>query len=476
MNIRGWFGGGNAQANDFSPLSDQHRKRQKLFALYWKYYRGEHKRQIVTTANKPDDNVVLNYSQEIVDQGIDFLFGEELTFELDSTSLDRTPDEQYLDSVWGDAETKMMFLQKLAQNGGVTGTAFVRLYDADPNVPGSLPRLVNLEPGSVDIITADDDAEQVVAYHVVWPSGMAWKRHRIDWLVEDGVWIITPEVAENNRRWVADGDVEVWPYEFAPVFHCQNLPLANTVWGISDLENADLNDAINRTAGNTGRIIRFHAHPKTVGTGFNAQQLDTTNVNDFWTIEKTDAKVFTLEMQSDLASSRAYAQDLKTAFHKVTGASEFDPALVNVGALSGFALKILYMPTLKRTQRKRNTYGAMLKRICEALFVLRGQVTMATMNGTQAQAIDVHLVWQSPLPESGMEQAQQLAIDVQNGLSQSTYLERRGYDPVIEQEKRKAESAEAIAQQQAMLQQRSPLRQAMADLGEDDTDNEEDGA
>lgn len=455
MGFREWFS--SKPTSDFSPLSDEHKQRRQLFNTYWRYYRGHHKRFIKTTANGPDDNVVLNYSKEIVDQGIDFLFGEELTFEIDSNTKERTPEEQYLDAVWGDAETKMTFLQKLAQNGAVTGTAFVRLYAPEPNVLDSLPRLVNLEPGSVDILTAEDDAEQVVAYHVVWKAGEVWKRERIDYIVEGDYWLITPERAEKNRMWVQNGEVIPWDYPFPPIFSCQNLPLANSVWGMSDLEDADLNDAINRTASNTNRIIRFHAHPKTVGVGFNAGQLQTTSVNEFWTVENKDAKISNLEMQSDLASSREFGKDLKTAFHHVTGASEFDPGLVNVGALSGFALKILYMPTLKRTQRKRNTYGGLIKAICKALFILAG-----------AEPVEVNLVWKNPLPESGMEQAQMLAIDVQNGLSQETYLERRGFDSAAEKEKKQREADEAMQRQQAMLTMRSPFQRAINELDENE--------
>lgn len=459
MGIRDWFS--TKQPEQFTPLRDEHKKRRELFATYWKYYRGHHKRFIQTAPNGPDDNVILNYSKEIVDQGIDFLFGEELTFEIDSESKDRTPEEQYLDIVWGDAETKMTFLQKLGQNGAVTGTAFLRLYPADPVVSGSLPRLVNLEPGSVDVITAADDAEQVVSFHVVWQVGDVWKRERIDYIVEGDYWTITPERSERMRMWVPDGAVTTWDYPFPPIFTCQNLPLANSVWGISDLEDADLNDAINRVASNTNRIIRFHAHPKTVLIGASANTLETTAVNGIWAIEEEGASITNLEMQSDLVSSREYMRDLKTAYHKITSASELDPAQVNVGALSGFALRILYGPTLARNRKKQNTYGGMIKAVCKALFVVAGM----------AEPPDVKLVWKDALPSSGLEEAQTLAIDVQNGLSQATYLERRGYDPVVEEEKKQKERDRAMQEQQAMMTMRSPFQQAINDLDDDDDGN-----
>lgn len=452
MNWRDLF---NKHSDDFSPLSDAHRKRQELFSVYWNYYRGHHRRFIKTMTGGPDDNVVLNYAQSIVEQGIDFLFGKEVVFEIDSINTERNQQEQYLDLVWGEAETKMTFLQEVAQNGAICGTSFVRLYRADPNAPNSLPLLVNLDPSLIDVVTAADNVEEVVEYHIVWRVGDTWKRHVISRDIDQ--WMITPQRAEKNRLWVQDGEEELWEFDFAPIFHCKNLPLANSFWGRSDLENADLNDAINRTASNTNRIIRFHAHPKTVGVGFNATQLQTTSVNEFWTVDNKDARIANLEMQSDLVSSREFVKDLKAAMHKIGGASELDPAQVNVGALSGFALKILYGPTLSRTDKKRNTYGGMLKAINKALLVLAGQ-----------EPVDVKNVWKSPLPESGLEQAQELAVDVQNGLSKATYLERRGYDAAVEMAKRKEEADEAMQQQQAMMQQRSPFQRAISELDEDE--------
>lgn len=454
MNWRDLFA---KRTDDFTPVSETHLKRQKLFATYWNYYRGHHKRFIKADAGKPDDNVILNYAGAIVDQSIDFLFGKELVFEIDSNTVGRNPQEQYLDLVWGEAESKMSFLQEVAQNGAVCGSPFIRLYRPDPNVRDSLPQLVNLDPSLVDVITADDNVEDIRAFHIVWRVGEVWKRHRIDHIVEGGYWLITPERAEKSRLWVQDGDEEFWEYDFAPVFMCKNLPLANSVWGMSDLENADLNDAINRTASNTNRIIRFHAHPKTVGTGFNASQLQTTSVNEFWTIDKTDAKVANLEMQSDLASSREFVADLKHALYKIASASEIDPAQVQVGALSGFALKILHAESLAKAQRKRNTYGKMLKDINKALLILANQ-----------EPQDVANVWKNPLPESGLEQAQELSMDVQNGLSQSTYLERRGYDAAQEMEKKRQEADEAMRRQQAMFVQRSPFQQAIGELENED--------
>lgn len=411
-----------------APLSDTHKERQKLFDTYWNYYRGKHKKWIKTKPHQYDDNVTLNFSRRVVNKGVQFLFGKEVTFEIDESD-ERTAEEEYLDTVWGTSEQKQMLLQAIAINGFVTGTPFVRLYPAEQGVANSLPRIVNLDPSNVDVITHDDDVEMVMAYHIVWKSGKMWKRHIIA-LDEAGRWFIEEqEKGERDPQFVTV-DTVPWAWDFAPVVHCQNQPNPNSVWGISDLEEADINDAINFTASNINRILRFHAHPKTVLTGASPSDVMPTAVDGLWSMTNPEAKVHNLEMQSDLQSSMAYLQSLKNAYSKITGVPELDPEQVNVGALSGFALRILYGDLLEATRIKRNTYGDLLSQINRRLLLMAGKADY-----------DVSNVWQDPLPSSDKEQAETLEIDVRNGVSQETYLERRGYNVEREQERKADEAA-----------------------------------
>jgi hypothetical protein len=260
-----------------------------------------------------------------------------------------------------------------------------------------------------------------MAYHLIWRSGKVWKRHVIDRMDND-TWFVTVQVrgaGDADWREVPE-ESSAWPYPFAPIITCQNLPIPNTFWGMSDLEDADINDSINFTASNINRILRFHAHPKTIGTGMAANQVQSTAIDDFWTVPDPAAKVYNLEMQSDLASAYNYLAMLKQSYAKVTGVPELDPAQVNVGALSGFALKILYGDLLEATNVKRNTYGALLNEV--------NRRVLALGNVAQYGSVDVRNVWQDPLPDNPVEQSAALETDVRNGLSQQTYIVRRGYD------------------------------------------------
>jgi hypothetical protein len=424
--IPGWSRGGGKDDGVLAPLSKGHKARVTLFGLLWDYYLGQHRENIKRKEGQANDNVTLNWSYKVVNAGVGFLFGKPVTFELDE-SRERSKAELYLDEVWADDPAggfvQSVFLKSLAQNGGVCGTAFVRIY---PPVASGRPRLVNINPEIVDVITNPDDVTDITAYHLVWPvmreEKKVWKRHRIERGEAKDFWTITAELYGSNGEWAADpstgsGGVEEWPYDFAPIFHCQNLILANSVWGLSDLKDADLNDAINFVTSNVNRIIRFHAHPRTIGTGFAANQLQTTAVDQFWAIPGENAKVFNLEMGSDLASSRQHKADLEEAFHQVTDIPRLDPSSVNLGALSGFALRILYGPLLTKTADKRGTYGGMLQQINRALLVMRGFPADAPTN----------VVWQDPLPAAGEERARIAQVLIDSGADREQAYKIAGY-------------------------------------------------
>jgi hypothetical protein len=294
----------------------------------------------------------------------------------------------------------------------VTGTAFIRLY---PGMDGERPYLRNIDPALVEVITNPDDVDEVTGYHIVWRAGELWKRHRIEQQGPE-LWLITEEEKDKRARQFSVIAETPWPYSWAPMFHCQNLILANSVYGVSDLEDADLNDAVNFIASNTNRIVRYHAHPKTIGTGFTGSQLSETAVDSFWTIANDTAKVFNLEMQSDLASSRQYRADLEEAYHQISDVPRLNPAEVSVGALSGFALRILYGPLLQKTAIKRLTYGGMLSQINMALLDLGG-----------FEPAQVRVKWGEALPESTKERADHFKILADAGVELETAARIAGY-------------------------------------------------
>jgi hypothetical protein len=403
--------------------------RASRIAQRWRAYHGQQPKPLRVRPGQPDDNVVVNYCRVIVDKGVSFLFGQDLRFELDEVA--ETEAEQWLAACWR-ANRKMTTLQKLALNGAIAGHAFIKIVPQQP-----YPRLVVLDPATVAVTWDPDDLEQVVRYRIQYPAidPQTGKPITVRQLIaRDGTaWQIT------DQRSPADSPVwqtvseTVWPYPWPPIVDCQNLPCPNEYWGISDLEDdlLQLNASINFVFSNLARIIRFHAHPKTWGRGFSANQLNVA-VDETIVLPSPDASLQNLEMTSDLASSIQLLQRLREALHEIARVPEVATGrLERAGALSGVALQILYQPLIEKTETKRRTYGDLLVEINRRLLTLGGY-------GDDQHTI-IH--WPALIPGDPESEAKTLLLWQQLGASHDTILQKLGLDPDLERQKREVTSA-----------------------------------
>jgi hypothetical protein len=398
----------------------------------WEYYLGQHPRQLKVRQGQPDDNVTVNLCRAIVDKGVSFLFGQDVSFEL--VEGERTEAEEWLYACWA-ANRKLTLLQKLALSGAVAGHAFLKIV-LEPGQ--AYPRLVVLDPATVVVTVAPDDHERVLSYRIQFPTVDQETGRPVvlrQTIVADGTrWVIRDEKAFSGDRWKTVAET-VWPYEFAPVIDCQNLPNPHDYWGVSDLEEdvLRLNDAINFLLSNLVRIVRYHAHPKTWGRGFRAEQLDLS-VDETIVLPSPDAELRNLEMQSDLGSSIQLYLRLREAFHEIARVPEIATGRVEgVGSLSGVALQILYQPLVEKTETKRRLYGDLLVETNRRLLAVGGfgDDLMTTLH------------WPELIPGDPEAEAKTLVLWQQLGVSQDTILRRLGLDPEIEREKREMSAGEA---------------------------------
>jgi hypothetical protein len=410
-------------------LSMEEIARLRQFKTAWERYYGRFPKPLKVRSGQPDDNVIVNMARVIVDKGVSFLFGQDVTFEIDETTT--TPAEEWLAGCW-DANRQATLLQKLALNGGICGHAFVKI------VPGApYPRLVVLDPATVTPTWEPDDIEKVLRYRIQYPAvdPKTGKPIVIRQLIElDGaVWRITDQVSRaDSTQWVTTAE-NTWPYPWPPIVDCQNLPNPNEYWGLPDLgeDLLQLNEGINFVLSNLARIIRFHAHPKTWGRGFTAQQLKIA-VDETIVLPSPDAELHNLEMESDLASSIAFYERLREALHEVARVPEVATGrMENVGQLSGVALSILYQPLVEKTETKRRTYGDLLVELNRRMLAL---------GGFGADNITV-LHWPELLPGDALQERQAALLDHQLGASKNTLLQQLGYDAEMEQQKRAEEDA-----------------------------------
>ena len=403
-------------------------QRLEKFQKNWMQYYGQADKPMKVKTGKPDDNVRLNFARMIVDKGVSFLFGKEVKFEL--TEGTKTPQEQWLDDCWA-ANRKMTTLQKIALNGAVCGQTFVRLYTE----PGKqFPRLIVLDPETVTVSLAADDIDTVYGFKIQYPSidPDTEKPVTVRQVIErDGqYWNIRDERGQIGSGYWETISNDRWLYPFAPVVYGQNLPAPNEFWGISDIED-DLIEVINANnfiMSNLVKIVRYHGHPVTWGTGFKPEQMDVD-------VDKTillpiGSELQYLEMMGDMDKILSIYRELKQFTHELSRIPEVSTGKVeSVGQLSGVALEILYQPLLEKTETKRLTYGDMLIEINRRLLAIAGY----------GDELYTELRWQELLPKDNLMQAQSALTLKQLGVSGDTLMQEAGYNPDVERKKRALE-------------------------------------
>lgn len=492
--------------------------RREEWRVRWLAYMGRKDPVLEVEPDDPDDNVLVPYEQMVVNKGRSFLFGKgEIRFTIEQASsespstpsrsvsgaeIPTTPSadasanpqasggtstmQTYLDEMWK-RNWKKTLLLKYATNGGVFGHGFLKIINEAP-----YPRLVNLDPATVEVIYDDQDIEKVLSYEIVFNTTdeddneiihkEVIEREELEISEEsapiqapdsstpasvtgtDSIrppgapeppepainlapipqpktqWIISHfEADHDDDEWVLVEGPDVWPYQWPPVIDNQNLPVPNEYLGMSDIELAQMNlaRAIDRMLSNLNRIIRFHAHPflYTLGlTESEVMQLELNLTPDSITnIPNPDGDLKALEMQSDLSSSITLFLKLKELWHEVTRIPEVATGKTeNVGPLSGVALEILYGPLAEATDDKHCTYGDMLIELNRRLLDLGG---FGYENW-------VNIEWPETIPKDAQAEGAMLLQDKQLGASEETLLAKRGYDPAKEKELRKQEAEE----------------------------------
>ena len=403
--------------------------RLEKFRRNWEIYNGKGQKPLKVVPGAADDNLRMNFARMFVDKGVAFLFGKDVRFELAEGEV--TDAEMHLDTVW-QANRKMSFLQKLATSGAVCGTAFVKIHWQ----PGQDPRLVILDPETVSVTLAEDDIDRVVAYTIRYPSidpatkkPITIRQH----IAQDGAgWLITDQRGDVDGGSLRTVGEQRWPYEFAPVVHCQNMIAPHEFWGMSDIEDdvVEMIDKVNFVVSNILKVLRYHAHPKTWARGVQAADIKI-NADSMVVLPGADATLQNLEMQSDLVSSLNTYKELKQSVHELARIPEVATGKVeSVGQLSGVALEILYQPLLEKTEAKRVTYGEMIVELNRRLLAIGGF----------GDDLLTSLRWQELLPKDAQVEANAALALKQLGVSGDTLIQGFGFDPDLEREKRAKET------------------------------------
>lgn len=419
----------------------ERRVRVERYATLSDYYIGAHRKQLRVREGQADDNIALNFAGLVVNRGVAMLLGDGLEFDLGGED-----NLEYIKAVWK-ANRKDILMQKLAQFGGIFGTSYVKILpDALTGADGQpLPRLMPLDPMLMTVNTDPEDIDTVEKYvmrYNVTMNGMETaRRETVERVLNaDGdpvSWTITNEYANTatGGRWALLYDPIDWLYPFPPIVHWQNQPIAGSVYGRSDIGDVvDLQDRVNFVASNISKIIRYHAHPKTWGRNtMGASDKQSWGADEMVIFKGDNALVSNLEMQSDLASSRAYLMELRQALFDISQTVDLTSLSDKLGSLTNFGLRVLFFDALAKLGAKQELYGEGLMELNYRLQVL------AEIANPEYGKVN----WPDPLPTNETEQvtADQFEID-QKLVSRETIAKRRGYDWETEQERIQGEQAQ----------------------------------
>lgn len=398
------------------------------------YYAGRQRKPLKTKSGQYDDNLITNLVSLAVDRSTSMLFGGGVEFHVPEG--DEHPKKIFLDETWK-ANKKQIFLHRWGMDGELSGTPYIKIIPQGLSFNGLLlPRLVLLDPALMDIITDPMDIDNVLqytfemkisdseAYREVTRKSSGEEISIGDGLkatTQAGSWIIEKyKTSGRSSAWVMIGDPVIFPYPFPPILHIQNLPSIHSVYGVPGIDGlVELQDKYNFTVSNLLKIVRYHAHPKTWGRGLpsgTAVDKVTWGADEMIKISSDTGMIANLEMQSDLASSRNIAQDIRQSIFDLARVVDISSNTDKVGALTNFGLRVLYSDALAKNATRRALYGDGLIELNRRMLILN------EMDGAN------DLTWGSDMPADEKEDAALILADLAAGIvSQETASEERGY-------------------------------------------------
>jgi hypothetical protein len=396
------------------------------YTVLGRYYTGDQRKPLKTKAGQQDENIIQNFTGLAVDRSVSRLFKGGIKFILPDGA---TAQQEYLDAVW-DLNKKEILLYQVGLHGAIYGTSYFKICPdelVDSYTMQPYPKLVAIDPEIIRIKTEPDDLNDVEQYEIRYSyvkeiDGRSMTvgvrelyRHATQADTE------APEAQQAPDTWVIDEYEQIggmpeqlvlstpWPYDFPPIVHWKNLPSLKTCYGSSDIDDSiNIQDKSNFVVSNTGKIIKFYASPETIGTGFSVSQMQKLDsaVGSFHAIPAPDAKVYNLEMNSDLASSRAFALDLRQSIFDISREVDISSMADKLGALTNFGLQVLWSDAIDKNNTKRQLYGDAILELNRRLLVLNGMDGEASRPGT--------IQWGDALPINVMEEmtADKMAIEL----------------------------------------------------------------
>ncbi len=368
--------------------------RRQMIDEALRYYDGDHRTYLKIDKEGFDDNIRRNLWKEAKDREVAFLFPKMVGLSLDQDELEETDDEKWLEDAWEEAGGAAL-LNELGLWGGLAGHVFARVLPAE--VGEKYPCVIALDPANVLVWWKADNKKHVLWYSIHWSAGSTDYRQDI---VRDGKgWMIYEysrkqgSATSEPAAWLQT-NANTWDYPIAPIIDWPHIKHVRHYYGTNEGKLILLNDALNRKASDFSRILRFHASPKTVGTGFEADEVTETAIENFWTVDDADAKVFNLEMQSDLTSSMAFIEFLQDGFRSEHRTVVLKGAAADFQRVTDMGVQTIFKDMLDKMAQLRLNYEKGIQRISKLLRYVAKQAN---------PDMNVEVAWANPLPSNPTE-------------------------------------------------------------------------
>jgi hypothetical protein len=390
-------------------VSDKERKeRTTLSDVNWAYYEGRQKRHL----KDEKDNVIINICKQAVDRTVSFLVAESPHIEIsgDAGTADQDIEKDVAD-VWRGSGGAIL-LWEMAIYGALNGHVFGRVVEREDQTPS----IVTLNPANMLVYWNADDKDEVLWYEIMWMMGQ--KQFRQDVVKDEDQWLIIDFELEGSD-WKKK-DETLWDFKLGPIVDWQHLTNPRTYYGDHELPHAPLNDSVNKVISDMMSIIRFHAYPRTIGTGFSASDVQSTAVNDFWTIPSPDAKIHNLEMDSDLQASMNLMQELIGNFNRQSRVVQLPTDLDAFKGVTNLGIQTIHMDMLAKNEQLRRQYENGILAITQVI---------RQVMGWEMEPVG-HVVWADALPEDENLSIDAIAKQMNLGLMSKETASNRLPEPV----------------------------------------------
>jgi hypothetical protein len=316
--------------------------------------------------------ISLNYYRAFLDYIARFTFGNGIHFRSPKVTEAIVPNR--LERVWEIDNDKQRVLFEIAQLGGITGDAFIKVA-YEESWTDSIGRF---HPGRVRILPLNSafafpefhphDRSRLLRFkqkYRFWGTSLEGTRQVFTYTE-----ILTDDIIE---EYVNDELIDSRPNPLGqiPVVHIPNIPVSGSPWGLSDAHDIiTVNRAYNEISTDVADIVNYHAAPVTVIVGAKQGNLEK-GAKKVWGGLPKDAQVFNLEGgASGLTGAMQYLQMLKMSMHELMNIPETALGQAQpISNTSGVALSIQFQPLMNRWSQKSAQYGIGLERINELVIL-----------------------------------------------------------------------------------------------------------